>query len=105
MSITRRLFIHTAAAGAAVIAANHADAVVSAVAEPKLTPDERINRAIDEIKAAFWEKWPEAPLRIADYDNIDNGMVLIVSHVGGDKPGEVRHNRDGAARAVQGGAA
>ena len=63
-----------------------------------LTPDERITAAIDEIKAAFWEKWPDAPLRIIDTDNIDSGLVLVVSHCRDDNPGEVRHERTGLAR-------
>ncbi len=95
MSITRRIFLrHTAAAGAAV--AVTAPAVADPVQPP--TPDERIAAAIEEIKAAFWQKWPDAPLRIVDTDDRDNGMVIILSHVGDDKPGSVDHVRNGAAR-------
>lgn len=68
------------------------------------TPDERIAAAIEEIKAAFWEKWPDAPLRIIDVDNIADGTVIILSHVSADKPGEVRHERKGLARLSEGGA-
>ncbi|ESZ68181.1 hypothetical protein X727_23170 [Mesorhizobium sp. L103C119B0] len=66
------------------------------------TPDERIAAAIEEIKAAFWEKWPNAPLRIMDTDNVKDGMILVLSHVGPDKPGEVRHQRNGLARSAEG---
>lgn len=103
MNISRRLFLHNAAAASAV----GATLTVPAVAEPvhPITPDERITAAIDEIKAAMWEKWPDAPIRITDCDNGDNGMILIVTHLEKDKPGSVHHNRIGAARTVEGGAA
>ena len=67
-------------------------------AKPALTPDVRIAAAIEEIKAAFWEKWPDAPLRIVDTDNIEDGLILILSHVHGDEPGQVSHRWDGLAR-------
>jgi hypothetical protein len=81
--------------------------IPAAPAEPTVppTPDERIAAAIEEIKAAFWEKWPNAPLRIVDTDNIDNGLILFLSHVADDKPGEVRYRRDGLARIAKGGVA
>lgn len=68
------------------------------IAGAAMTPDERIDAAISEITAAFREKWPDCPLRIDDYDNIDTGMIVIVSHVGADDPGSIRYRRTGTAR-------
>lgn len=100
MSITRRLFLrHTAAAGAA--GATIAAPAVADAAEP-MTPDERISAAIEEIKIAFWEKWPDCPLRIVDTDNGSNGGLIILSHVGKDRSGEVHYERNGTARATGG---
>lgn len=96
MIITRRLFLrNTAAAGA--VGATIAAPAVAEPAQP-LSPDERIEAAIEEIKAAMWEKWPNAPLNITDCDNGDTGMVIIVTHLGDDEPGMVRHRRIGTAR-------
>lgn len=96
MSITRRLFLrNTAAAGATVTVGS-----AVAVAEPAkpLAPDERIAAAIEEIKVAFLEKWPNVPIRISDIDNGTSGVILIVTHCEDDKPGEVHHEREGLAR-------
>lgn len=93
--ISRRLFLRSAASAGAVVG------VVTpavAVAAPTLTPDQRINAAIGEIVAAFREKWPDAPLRVEDMDNISNGMVIVLSHVADDKPGQVIWRRRGLAR-------
>jgi hypothetical protein len=97
MSITRRLFLSNTAAVGAVGAAIAAPAPAEA-AQPPLTPDERIEAAIEEIKAAYLEKWPDAPINITDCDNIDNGMVIIVTHCANDKPGAIKHRRIGLAR-------
>lgn len=102
MSITRRLFLrHTAAAGVGVTVGS------GAVAEPiqPPTPDERIEAALEEIKAAYREKWPDAPIRINDCDNGTNGMIIVLTHCGHDKLGEIRHERTGSARPTEGGAA
>lgn len=91
MSITRRLFLrHTAAVGA-TIAVGPAAAIDAAQAAP--TPDERIAAAIQEVKAAFREKWSNAPLRIVDHDHGGHGMLMVVSHVANDKLGCTRHER------------
>jgi hypothetical protein len=56
MSLTRRLFLrHTAVAGAAV-----ASSIPPASAEPELTPRERLDAAIVELKAAANAIWPNA---------------------------------------------
>lgn len=95
MSLTRRLFLRqTAAVGATVTVGT------AAVAEPiqPLTPDERIEAALAEITAAYREKWPTAPIRITDCDNGTDGMIIVVTHIPSDQPGEVHHKRVGAAR-------
>lgn len=102
----RRLLLGTGAtaAGLGALSVLHANASAKlAFASP--TPDERITAAIEEIKAAFWEKWPDAPLRIIDMDNIKDGMIIVLSHVAGDKPGDVSYERKGLARLTKGGAA
>ncbi|GAA2885565.1 hypothetical protein GGQ99_005069 [Aminobacter niigataensis] len=99
MSITRRLFLRqTAVAGVGATVGS------TAVAEPiqPLTPDERIEAAIEEIKAAYWQKWPDAPIRIRDQDNGTDGMILIFTHLECDEPGAVNHERIGRARTMGG---
>ncbi|TIM94399.1 MAG: hypothetical protein E5Y34_30930 [Mesorhizobium sp.] len=95
--VSRRLALLGGLSAAAFAVAPRAHAALP------LTPDERITAAIEEIKAAFWEKWPDAPLRIMDVDNIKDGMAIILSHVETDKPGDVRHERKGLARRTKGG--
>ncbi|AZO42949.1 hypothetical protein EJ076_18520 [Mesorhizobium sp. M7D.F.Ca.US.005.01.1.1] len=92
-NVSRRLALLGGLSAAAAFAA-----VPKAQASLPLTPDERIAAAIEEIKAAFWEKWPDAPLRVIDIDNIRDGMVIVLSHVSTDKPGEVVYQRKGLAR-------
>lgn len=102
MSITRRLFLcNTAAAGATVTVGS------AAVAEPAkpLTPDERIEAAIEEIKAAYGEKWPDAPIHIRDFDNLVSGMVIILTHVDNQPAGTIKHERVGAGWRAKGVAA
>lgn len=90
--MNRRQFLRTAPVVAGAIA-------VPAFAEPTpLTPDERIEAAIEEIKVAFREKWPDCPVRITDYDNETQGMVLVLTHVSDDAPGSVHYDRGGTAR-------
>ncbi|MEI8715863.1 hypothetical protein [Mesorhizobium sp. ISC11] len=101
----RRLLLGTGATAAGLGALSVLPPNVAAnLASTSPTPDERITAAIEEIKAAFWEKWPDAPLRIMDIDNIADGMVIILSHVEADKPGDVRYERTGLARLLEGGA-
>ncbi|RUT88115.1 MULTISPECIES: hypothetical protein [unclassified Mesorhizobium] len=101
----RRLLLGTGAtaAGLGALSVLPAAKTGSEAAPVSLTPDERITAAIEEIKAAFWEKWPDAPLRIIDVDNIADGMVMVLSHIEAYKPGEVRHERKGLARLSKGG--
>lgn len=101
MSINRRLFLRNTAVGGAAVAI----ATPSVAAEPAITPDERISTAIGEIAIALHEKWPDCPLRIVDCDNGDNAMILILTHIGDDKPGTVAFERTGTARTGKGGAA
>jgi hypothetical protein len=101
LSINRRLFLrHTAVAGVGATIAS------PAAAEPvkPLTPDERITAAIAEIRAAYHEKWPDTPVYSRDCDNIDRGMVIVMSRDPCSKDGsdtcEVvgtarRHERNG----------
>lgn len=99
MIITRRLFLrNTAAVGATVTVGT------AAVAEPiqPLTPDQRIEAALEEIIAAYREKWPDAPIRIRDQDNGTDGAIIIITHCGKDEPGEVNHERVGRARMMGG---
>lgn len=64
--------------------------------QPLLSPDERIDAAIEEIKLAYREKWPDEPIYIRDLDNIDNGMVLIMTSDGIQAPRTIKHERVGA---------
>lgn len=76
--ITRRLFLRNTAAAGAVGAAVAAPAIA---AEPEMTPCERLDAAIAELKAAAKAIWPTAddwmihvdaspsvPLMVAAYD-------------------------------------
>jgi hypothetical protein len=92
MSISRRLFLrHTAVAGVG------ATITSPAVAEPAkpLTPDQRIDAALEEIVSAYREKWPDCPIRINVGDTTDYGMLVVITHCGKDKPGSVTFMRDG----------
>lgn len=93
-SITRRAALTSIAA----IPACGLAPIVPAMAEPVMTPDERIDAAVMEIVSALREKWPNCPVRIDDCDNRDNGMILILTHTGDDKADEVRHRKIGTAR-------
>lgn len=103
MSITRRLFLRQTAAAAGVGTAVGSTAAAELI-QP-MTPDERIEAALDEIKAALLERWPNAPLRITDCENTRDRMILILTHCAKDKPGAVRHERIGTARRAAGGPA
>lgn len=98
MSITRRLFLRNTAVVGAV---GPSALAVEVAAEAQLTADERIDAAIAEIVIALREKYPDCPIRIDDLDNIDQGMVLILTHCGDDEPGHIRHRRVGLARKAQ----
>lgn len=90
------------AAFASLSAGAGATIAAPAIAKPALSPDERIDAALDEIVAAFREKWPNCPIRINDCDNIDTGMILIIAHCGEDEAGSIHHDRSGLARQTGG---
>lgn len=71
--------------------------------QPLLSPDGRIEAAIEEIKLAFREKWPDAPIYIRDLDKIDSGMMIIMTHVDKQVPGSIEHERVGAGWRAKGG--
>lgn len=85
--------------------ANHLVAFIDKVMEPQplLSPDERIAAAIEEIKLAYREKWPDKPIYVRDLDNIDTGMVLIMTCVGDQAPRTIEHERIGAGWRKKGG--
>lgn len=94
-SFTRRLFLRgtvAASVGTAITAPVVAEPAVAA------SPDDRITAAIDEIVSALREKWPNAPIRIVDYDNVTSGMVMVLTHIEGDKPGSTLIDRKGTTR-------
>lgn len=79
--------------------ANQLAAFIDKVMEPQplLSPDERIEAAIEEIKLAYREKWPDEPIYVRDLDNIDKGMVLIMTGVNDQAPRTMQHERLGSA--------
>lgn len=80
-------------------------AFIDKVMEPQqlLSPDERIEVAIEEIKLAYREKWPDAPIYIRDLDKVDSGMVIIMTHVDNQAPCSIEHERVGAGWRAKGG--
>ena len=96
----RRLLggIVAVSSASAVAGASAATAAAYQPAEPGLTPDERIEAAVNEIIAAFREKYPNCPIRIRDFDNIDEGMVCVITHIGDDADGSISYERAGLAR-------
>jgi len=96
----RRLLGSIAAASAASVAASAVGVPVAApaVAESRLTPDERIEAAVTEIIAAFREKYPNCPIRVRDFDNLNEGMVCVITHIANDPDGSLIYERAGVAR-------
>jgi hypothetical protein len=91
--ITRRLFLRNTAvasvAGTAVVA--------PAAASLKLTPDERIEAALEEIKDAILEMRPDSNCRICRIDGDDGQFdtFMVISNLSFLKPGEVQYLRNG----------
>lgn len=90
--MNRRQFLRTAPVVAGAIA-------VPALAEPKpVTPDERIEAAVEEIMSACREIWQDCPIIVTDVFDTDRRSILIACNVERD-PGTVLHRRLGTARA------
>lgn len=64
-----------------------------AVAQGRMTPDERIDAALAEIVIALRERYPNCPIRADDMDNLDQGCITIITHCGKDEPGTVNFRR------------
>jgi len=79
--LSRRLFLQNVPPALAVGTTVAAPAIAEAAAP--LSANERIDAAVEEIKAAFMEKWPNSALYIRDFDHIDRGMLLFLTDVGG----------------------
>lgn len=67
------------------------------------SPDQRIADAIEEIKEAYREKWPDAPIYIRDLDRGDSGMVMIMTSVEDQPAGSMVHERVGKGWRTRGG--
>lgn len=88
--LNRRTFLRTAPAAGAVLAV---PALAIAEAKPVMTPDERIDAALAEIVIALRERYPNCPIRVDDIENIDTGVIMIVTHCADDKPGTINRRR------------
>jgi ABC-type glycerol-3-phosphate transport system substrate-binding protein len=99
----RRLLggIGAVSSAAAVAGASAATAAAYQPTEPGLTPDERIEAAVNEIIAAFREKYPNCPIRVRDFDNLNKGMVCVITHIASDPPDSLIYERAGLARRVR----
>ena len=85
--------------------ANQLANFIEKVMEPQLlqSPDERIEAAIEEIKLAYREKYPKAPLYVRDLDNITEGCLIFLTNVHTQAPGTIEHERVGAGWRARGG--
>jgi hypothetical protein len=101
--VTRRMFLRQGAvAGVAAVAVAP---LATAESAPRLTPDERIATALAEIKAAYHEKFPGAPIRICTHDNGDADFVMVIPFPGREKTGVVTYMRNCEVVRREGGAA
>lgn len=71
--------------------------------QPLLSPDQRIEAAIEEIKLAYREKWPNAPIYVRDLDNITDGCLIFLTNVNSQAPGSIEHERIGKGWRARGG--
>lgn len=80
-------------------------AFIDKVMEPQLlqSPDERIEAAVEEIKLAYREKYPNAPIYVRDLDNITEGCLIFLTNVQNQAPGTIDHERVGSGWRARGG--
>jgi len=97
--MSRRLSLHDAATSTRL--ASFIDKVMEP--QPLQSPDERIEAAVEELKLAYREKWPDAPIYVRDLDRGEGGMILIMTDVGDQAPGTIKHERVGAGWRARGG--
>lgn len=85
--------------------ANQLANFIDKVMEPQVlqSPDERIEAAVEEIKLAYREKYPNAPLYVRDLDNITEGCLIFLTNVRDQAPGSIEHERVGPGWRARGG--
>ena len=85
--------------------ANQLANFIDKVMEPQLlqSPDDRIEAAVEEIKLAYREKFPNASVYVRDLDNITNGCLIFLTNVPGQAPGTIEHERIGPGWRARGG--
>lgn len=78
---------------------------IDKVMEPQMlqSPDQRIEAAVEEIKLAYREKYPNAPLYVRDLDNITEGCLIFLTNVDSQAPGTIEHERVGSGWRARGG--
>jgi len=87
----------TRRAALAAIPAMGAVATVPAMAKPALSPDERIEAAIEDLKAAVKAKLPDAAIYVREVNEISRLSVMVMTDVGDQEAGTVKHERAGLA--------